>query len=112
VGEAFTFVSPQEEPDLRDIEKAIARRLPRVTVPDFDYAAKAKGKLEIPLAQRIAEIRARKREERRRAEINAARRAAAVRAPHAPRPPDEHRAEPARRRRSRRGPRGRGPARG
>ena len=37
-GEAFTFVAPEEEADLRDIERAIGRRLPRVTVPDFDYA--------------------------------------------------------------------------
>ena len=86
VGEAFTFVSSHEEGDLRDIEKAIGRRLPRVTVPDFDYAAKPQGKLEIPLAQRIAEIRARKREERARAQINAARRAAATRKPGAPVP--------------------------
>jgi ATP-dependent RNA helicase RhlE len=78
-GEAFTFVSPEEEGDLRDIEKAIGRRLQRVTVPDFDYDAKPQQKLEIPLAQRIAEIRARKREERGRAEINAARRAAVAR---------------------------------
>jgi ATP-dependent RNA helicase RhlE len=80
-GEAFTFVSPDEERDLRDIERAIGKRLPRVTVPDFDYAARPRTKLEIPLAQRIAEIRARKREERARAEINAARRAAATRKP-------------------------------
>ena len=73
-GEAFTFVSPEEEGDLRDIEKAIGRRLQRVTVPDFDYNAKPQARLEIPIAQRIAEIRARKREERARAEINAARR--------------------------------------
>jgi ATP-dependent RNA helicase RhlE len=86
VGEAFTFVSPDEESDLRAIEKAIARRLPRVTVPDFDYTAKPAAKLEIPLAQRIAEIRARKREERARAQVNAARRGAAVRNPNAPRP--------------------------
>ena len=86
IGEAFTFLSPQEETDIRDIEKAIGRRLPRVTVPDFDYTAKPQGKLEVPLAQRIAEIRARKREERARAEINAARRAAAVRKPGAPAP--------------------------
>jgi ATP-dependent RNA helicase RhlE len=82
-GEAFTLVSPEEEGDLRDIEKAIGRRLPRVTVPDFDYNAKPQAKLEIPIAQRIAEIRARKREERARAEINAARRAAHQRG-HAP----------------------------
>jgi len=83
-GEAFTFVSPDEEPDLRDIERAIGRRLPRVTVPDFDYAARPKTRFEIPLAQRIAEIRTRKREERARAEINAARRSAATRHPQSP----------------------------
>jgi len=84
-GDAFTFVSPDEEPDLRAIEKAIGRRLPRVTLPDFDYAARPQAKLEVPLAQRIAEIRARKREERARAAVNAARRAAAIRRPEAPR---------------------------
>jgi ATP-dependent RNA helicase RhlE len=80
-GDAFTFVAPDEEGSLRDIERAIGRRLPRVTVPDFDYTARPKARLEIPLAQRIAEIRARKREERARAELNAARRAAAARRP-------------------------------
>jgi ATP-dependent RNA helicase RhlE len=66
-GEAFTFVAPDEENDLRNIEKAISKRLPRVTVPDFDYKAKPAGKLEVPLAERIAEIRARKAQERSRA---------------------------------------------
>jgi ATP-dependent RNA helicase RhlE len=75
-GDAFTFVSPEEEGNLRDIERAIGRRLPRVTVPDFDYAAKPQQRLEIPLAQRIAEIRSRKRQERERAAINSARRSA------------------------------------
>ena len=101
VGEAFTFVSPGEERDLSSIEKAIGRRLPRVTAPDFDYASRPREKLEVPLAQRIAEIRRRKREERGRAEQNAARRAAALRDPkggrHEPadrrgqRPPSSHR---------------------
>ena len=75
-GDAFTFVSPEEETTLRDIERAIGRRLPRVTVPDFDYNAKPQARLEIPIAQRIAEIRARKRDERARAAMNAARRSA------------------------------------
>ena len=83
-GDAFTFVAPEEDGSLRDIERAIGRRLPRVTVPDFDYTARPKTRLEIPLAQRIAEIRARKREERARADVNAARRAAAVRRPKPP----------------------------
>jgi ATP-dependent RNA helicase RhlE len=39
-GDAFTFVSPEEEPDLREIEKALGKRLPRVILPDFDYSAK------------------------------------------------------------------------
>ena len=75
-GDAFTFVSPEEDGNLRDIERAIGRRLPRVTVPDFDYNAKPPARLEVPLAQRIAEIRARKRDERARAAVNAARRSA------------------------------------
>jgi ATP-dependent RNA helicase RhlE len=78
-GEAFTLVSREEEGSLRDIERAIGRRLPRVTLPDFDYNARPAGKLEIPLAQRIAEIRARKRNERARAQANAARRSADAR---------------------------------
>jgi ATP-dependent RNA helicase RhlE len=38
-GDAFTFVSPQEEGDLRRIEHAIGKRLPRVTLPGFDTPA-------------------------------------------------------------------------
>jgi ATP-dependent RNA helicase RhlE len=87
-GDAFTFVAPDEESSLRDIEKAIGRRLPRVTVPDFDYEAKPQAKLEIPLAQRIAEIRARKRDERARAAVNAARRSAQQRGQAPPRSPE------------------------
>ena len=84
-GEAFTLVAPDEEGSLRDIERAIARRLPRITLPDFDYAARPPARLEVPLAQRIAEIRARKRDERARAQVNAARRAANVRGGGSPR---------------------------
>ena len=40
-GSAFTLVSPEEEESLRAIEKAIGSRLPRVTLPDFDYRASA-----------------------------------------------------------------------
>jgi ATP-dependent RNA helicase RhlE len=122
-GDAFTFVAPDEEGSLRDIERAIGRRLPRITVPDFDYSARPKSRLEMPLAQRIAEIRARKREERARAQVNAARKAAATRRPNQPgatrpqapasrpdrgRPPAGHGA-PRQGRGRRRGGRGRGP---
>ncbi|MDQ3998064.1 MAG: DEAD/DEAH box helicase, partial [Gemmatimonadota bacterium] len=73
-GEAFTFVSPEEEEELRAIERAIGRRLPRVTVPDFDYRARPSGQLEVPRGERIAAIRARKAEERARAKAKAERR--------------------------------------
>ena len=72
-GEAFTFVSPEEEAELRDIERAVGRRLPRVTVPDFDYTARPQQKLEIPHGERIAAIRARKAQERARSAAKAAR---------------------------------------
>src|SRR5204862_4574741 len=48
-GEAFTFVAQDETDDLRAIERAIGKALPRVTLPDFDYAAKPAAKFEIPI---------------------------------------------------------------
>jgi ATP-dependent RNA helicase RhlE len=74
-GEAFTFVAPDERGDLAAIERAIGRPLPRVTVPDFDYNARSAAPLEVPMAQRIAEIRARKAAERARADQKRQRRA-------------------------------------
>ena len=88
-GDAFTFVAPQEEREWRAIERAIGRSLPRVTLPDFDYQSRTAKPLEVPHAQRIADIRARKAQERGRAKKNAQRReVAAARqpsSPHAPR---------------------------
>jgi ATP-dependent RNA helicase RhlE len=65
-GDAFTFVSPGEEEDLRQIEKALGKRLPRVTLPGFDYDARSAEALEIPLSQRLAAMRARKTQARSR----------------------------------------------
>jgi ATP-dependent RNA helicase RhlE len=76
IGDAFTFVSRQEDGDLARIERAIGKRLPRVTVPDFDYDARPQARLEISRGERIAAIRGRKAEERARARANAARRSA------------------------------------
>jgi ATP-dependent RNA helicase RhlE len=85
-GEAFTLVAPQEEGDWRAIERAIGKVLPRVTLPDFNYTARGARPLEIPHAQRIAEIRARKAREREQSRKNAERRGSAVPRPaHAPR---------------------------
>ncbi len=72
-GDAFTFVSPDEEPELRAIERAIGRQLPRVIVPGFDYRARPETRFEVPIAERIAAIRSRKAEERARAKAKAAR---------------------------------------
>jgi ATP-dependent RNA helicase RhlE len=66
VGDAFTFVAPDEEGDLKRIERAVGKRLPRVVVPDFDYKARPEGKLEVPLGERVAAIKARKAEEQAR----------------------------------------------
>jgi ATP-dependent RNA helicase RhlE len=86
-GAAFTFVSPEEENDVRAIERAISKRLPRVAVPDFDYKAAAAAKLEIPIAERIAAIRARKADERARARAKAERRAGGGAGPRPPQAP-------------------------
>ena len=84
-GDAFTFVAPQEEREWRAIERAIGRSLPRVTLPDFDYQSRTAKPLEVPHAQRIADIRARKAQERGRAKKNAQRReVAAARQPSSP----------------------------
>ena len=78
-GEAYTFVAPDEEADLRAIERAIGKSLPRVTLPDFDYKARPERALEIPIKERIAAIRAQKSAERERAKMNAARRSGTLR---------------------------------
>jgi len=75
-GDAFTLASPEETAELAAIERAIGKRLPRITVPGFDYAKAPAERFEVPLAERIAAIRARKAEERRRAKEKAERRAA------------------------------------
>ena len=74
-GDAFTFVAPDEEPDLAAIERAVGKRLQRITLPGFDYSAKSGERFEVPIAERIAEIRKRKAEERARAREKAERKA-------------------------------------
>ncbi len=73
-GEAFTFVCRDEESDLIAIERAIGKKLERVTLPDFDYNARPAERLEIPIGERIAAIRAKKQEDRARAQQKADRR--------------------------------------
>lgn len=40
-GDAFTFAAPQEDKEMRAIELALKKKLPRVTVPDFNYSERA-----------------------------------------------------------------------
>ena len=57
IGDALTLVSPQEEADFRSCERAVGTRIARVTLPGFDYRARPAERLEIPLAQRFANVR-------------------------------------------------------
>src|SRR5438270_3978464 len=47
-GDAFVLVSPAEEKSLARIERQIGQRLPRVTLPDFDYAQRAPARADRP----------------------------------------------------------------
>jgi len=76
-GEAYTFVAPEEHGELKAIERAVAKALPRRTVEGFDYQHRPNERFEIPIGERIAEIRTRKAEERARARAKAERKAAA-----------------------------------
>jgi len=95
-GEAFTFASPDESDELRAIERAIGKPLLRVMLPDFDYKAQPSAKLEVPIAERIAAIRARKADERARAKAKLERKAGG-----APAAPASRGAPPSRRGRGR-----------
>jgi ATP-dependent RNA helicase RhlE len=70
-GMALTFVSPDEMNELRAIERAVAKVLPRKTLDGFDYQPKTAEKLEIPLAERLATMRSQRSGERARANANA-----------------------------------------
>jgi ATP-dependent RNA helicase RhlE len=57
-GDAFTFVAPEDEPEIARIERVTGRRIERRKLAGFDYRAVAAEKLEIPLGERIAAARA------------------------------------------------------
>jgi ATP-dependent RNA helicase RhlE len=64
-GEAWTFFAPDEEQHVRTIERAVRSPLPRITVDGFDYSATGEA-AEVPLKDRMAALRTRRREERSR----------------------------------------------
>jgi ATP-dependent RNA helicase RhlE len=65
-GDAYTLVSPEEESEVRAIERALGRSIERRKLKGFDYNAAPEGRLEVPLAERVAAMRARIAEERAR----------------------------------------------
>jgi ATP-dependent RNA helicase RhlE len=67
-GEALTFASSEEVGDLRAIERAVGKVLPRRTLDGFDANAKPVEQLEIPLAERLAAMRSQRSQERARSQ--------------------------------------------
>jgi len=72
-GDAITFASPKERRELQAIERAVGKKISRVALEGFDYNQHPKERFEIPIGERIAQIRARKADERARARAKAAR---------------------------------------
>jgi ATP-dependent RNA helicase RhlE len=73
-GDAVTFAAPQERRELAAIERAVGKAIPRSILAGFDYDHKPTARFEVPIGERIAEIRARKAEDRARAKAKAERR--------------------------------------
>ncbi len=74
-GEAFTLVAPEDEDDIRRIERAVGSTLPRVRLEGFPYEATPGEPLEVPIGERIRAIRAKKAEDRARAAAKVAKKA-------------------------------------
>ena len=65
-GHAVTLASPAEESAVAAIERAVGRRITRRHLDGFDYRAAAGEQLEVPIADRIAAIRAQRSQRRPR----------------------------------------------
>ena len=77
-GDAVTFAAPQERRELQAIERAVGKKLTRLTLEGFDYRHQPAERFEIPIGERIAQIRARRAEERARGRARTESRAQAV----------------------------------
>jgi ATP-dependent RNA helicase RhlE len=76
-GDAFTLVAPEDEPDIKRIERAVGVKIKRAVLEGFPYGAAPDAPLEVPQRERIAAIRAKKAADRQRAAAKAARKASA-----------------------------------
>jgi ATP-dependent RNA helicase RhlE len=59
LGDALSFVAPDEEADFRTIERHLGARIERALVPGFDYRKQSVERFEVPVAERLAAHRAR-----------------------------------------------------
>jgi ATP-dependent RNA helicase RhlE len=71
-GVALTFFSPAENSAIRDIERAVGKKIPHRHLADFDYDAKPTERFEVPVGERLAKMRTERAEARRRAAAKAA----------------------------------------
>ena len=74
-GDAITLVAPEDEGDLKRIERALGSKLPRVRLDAFAYEAVPEERLEVPSGERIAAMRAQKALGRSRAAAKASKKA-------------------------------------
>jgi ATP-dependent RNA helicase RhlE len=91
------LVAPEDEGDMKRIERAVGSKIERVRLEGFAYDATPDGPLEVPRGERIAAIRAKKAEDRARAAAKAAKKGSVASAPSA-----EESSRPRRRRYGRR----------
>jgi ATP-dependent RNA helicase RhlE len=63
-GDALTFASREEQSELRAIERRVGKPIPRRRLQGFDYDRAPAERLEIPIGERLAAHRARRREGR------------------------------------------------
>jgi ATP-dependent RNA helicase RhlE len=75
-GDAFTFVAPEEEEELRRIERVVGKRIHRTTVPEFDYGSRSGGRVAPPMGEGLAVKRATALRNRGRTRVNVASQAA------------------------------------
>jgi ATP-dependent RNA helicase RhlE len=73
-GDAFLFFSPEEETDVRAIERAIGKTLPRLTLPGFDYTQTPAARVATSRPARTSAPPARRTAERSGTGVGAARR--------------------------------------
>ena len=65
-GDAYTFITPLDDMNVRAIEHAVGRTIDRMKLDDFDYTSIPKEKLEIALKDRLAQHRKQRRTKKKK----------------------------------------------